>query len=218
MDHRVAEQTQAVDRYLLNEFTPEERSAFEEHLFDCPICGERVSQGAIAIDNLRAVFEHDRAKQLSEASRLPRNTGWLGWFRTPALIPSVAALALAAVVTYQSSVTIPALVRPQVLSNIAIAPVARESAPLVEVDRARQFFNINFDVAAPQVFPGYVCDFENDSGKRVLTVNAGAQPVASFTLPLLLPTRDFPPGRYIMILRSTSEPHNEVQRYAFQTH
>src|ERR1700685_2965269 len=133
MEHRVAEQTNAVEMYLLNEFTPQERVDFEAHMFECEICGAQVRQGAVAIENVKQVFRED--DKISEASlQSRRNRGWAPWFRLPVLIPNFAALALAVVVIYQNAVYIPLLEQPQVLSSASIAPLARDAAPVIATD------------------------------------------------------------------------------------
>jgi len=214
MEHRVAEQTYAVERYLLDEFTQEERADFEAHLFDCPICGELVRQGAIAIENVREVLrEEDGAAEVSRQSSWRQ--GWREWFRMPALIPGLAALALAAVVTYQNAVLIPRLEQPQVLSSEAIASLAREGAPVVPIDRRRAWFNVTFEVDAGRAEASYSCEFQREGGLTILKLDCGRWQVAAFSLGILLPTREFPGGRYAMILRSAAEPQSEVQRYSF---
>jgi hypothetical protein len=214
MEHRVAEQMNAVEKYLLDEFTPGERADFEAHLFDCPICGQEVRQSAIAIENMKQVFREEC--EVSEASRQSRRRqGWAAWFRMPVLIPSLAALALAVVAVYQNAVTIPALRQTQVLSNLVIAPLAREAAPEVPVDPRLPKFNLNFDVDARQSYGSYRCEFQREGGASILKLDCGSSQVASFTLPLLLPTKAFSPGRYVMILRPSTDPSAEVDRYNF---
>lgn len=211
MEHRVAKETNAVERYLLDEFTPEERSEFEEHLFDCTICGEQVRDGAIAIANVKEVMREEQ--RLSEASRQRgRNQGWGAWFRMPALIPSMAALALAAVAGYQSLVRIPALEQAQAYSNLlTIAPQARGQEKPVETDAERPMFVLTFDVdAAPQ--GAYTCEFRGPGGAAKLSV---ACKVASGSLDIVLPTKKFPTGVYTMSLHPAAKPETEVQQYSF---
>ena len=220
MDHRAANQTNAVERYLLGEFNPDEREDFEAHMFDCSVCGQRVRESAIAIENVKQVFREEDAK-ISEASRQTTpGWSWTGWWRMPALVPAVAALALAAVVVYQDGVLIPALEQPRVLSSAVIAPQAREAAQRIPVDPRAPLFNINFEVDvpppyAPQPYASYTGEFQKENGASILKVDSGRREVASFTLGLLLPTKDFPPGRYVMILRPDSEPQREIHRYSF---
>jgi hypothetical protein len=218
MDHRAADQTNAVERYLLGEFTRDEREDFETHMFDCSICGQRVRESAIAIENVKQVFREEDVK-ISEASR-QRTPSWTAWWRMPALVPTVAALALAAMTIYQNAVYIPALEQPRVLSSAVIAPQSREAAQVIPVDPRAPLFNITFEVDvpppyAPQPYASYTSEFQKEGGASILKVDSGRREVASFYLGLLLPTKDFPPGRYVMILRPDTEPQTEIHRYSF---
>jgi hypothetical protein len=214
MEHRVAEEKNAVERYLLDEFTPEERAEFEAHLFDCEICGGQVRQNAIALANVREVWEEER--RLSEASRQrSRNHGWAAWFRVPALAPSVAALALAAMVGYQKWVYIPMLERPQVFSMSTITPQARDAdSKPITTDESRPTFVLTFDVDGPQR-SAYTCEFRGANGAAILKLGCGSWETASFTLGVVLPTKKFPAGRYEMILHPAAEPETEIQRFSF---
>ena len=206
----MAEETNAVERYLLDEFTPEERGDFEAHLFDCAICGDRVRQSAIAIANVKEVLGEER-KYSEESHGGIRNQGWASWFRAPALIPSVVALALATVTAYQSWVYIPRLEQPRAFSSIeTIAPAARGDGKPIQTDGRRPMFVLSFEMdSAPQ--DAYTCDFRREGGAVVLKM---ACDVASDTLAVLLPTTKFPTGRYDMILRA-AKPGTEIQRYSF---
>ncbi len=57
MAHKEAEKTMAVDRYLLNELTQEERLRFEEHYFECADCADAVEAGQIFISGIRPIPE-----------------------------------------------------------------------------------------------------------------------------------------------------------------
>jgi anti-sigma factor RsiW len=54
MTHEQAVEKQATERYLLEEMPELERFAFEEHLFDCPICADDVRAGAIMQGGVKA--------------------------------------------------------------------------------------------------------------------------------------------------------------------
>lgn len=218
MDHKLAVNSGTVERYLLNELSPDERLAFEEHLFDCPACGDLVRNGAIAIDNIKQVLrdEPDRAMATgAEQGRWRWRGAWTGWFRPAALIPSMVALALAVVVCYQGLVYIPSIERPQVLSDNVIAPVTRGGGPVITVDRSRPLFNLNFEVDSPHAYPRYTCEFQSQGRGTVLKMDSGKQQFASFTLSLLVPAKLFPAGNYVMIVRPEAEPDTEIQRYEF---
>jgi len=111
MDHEVASQSQAVERYLLGEMPQEERDAFEEHYFSCGICAAEVRSGLAMTSDLRHV--------LSEG--VPAHDGSrLSWLRMPALVPACAALFLAAVVGYQNLAVLPELKAPRAVGTAVI--------------------------------------------------------------------------------------------------
>jgi hypothetical protein len=217
MNHQLAEQTQAVDKYLLNELNDAERLAFEEHYFDCRICADRLKHNAIVVDNLKQVLleeQRDTSEQRAAATSKP-GAGWLSWLRPATLIPAFAALALALIAGYQNFVYIPGLTRPQALETVSISSAARDSGTVVAVDRGLPMFNLSFDVDSPQAYPSYTCDFQREGKGSILAVDSGARKVAAFTLELLLPSKQFPPGRYVMILRPASQPGTVISRFSF---
>lgn len=217
MDHKLAENSGTVERYLLNELSRDELVAFEEHLFDCPICADSVRTGAAAIDNLKQVLREapQPAAEASMRKSMLKRWNWSAWMRPAVLAPSAAALALAGVVSYQTLVYIPSLERPEVLSSNVIAPVARGGGPVIALDRSRPFFDLNFEVDAPKVYPLYTCDFELQGKGSVLKMDSGPQQFASFTLNLLVPEKLFPVGRYVMRIRPQGKPDVEIERYEF---
>jgi len=217
MNHQLAEQTQAADKYLLNELSEEDRSEFEAHYFECQICADRLKQDVIAVENLKQVFLDEQREASEQRVTTASRTGgsWLSWLRPATLVPTLAALALALVVGYQNFVYIPGLTRPQALETVPIPSTARDSGPVVAIDRGLPMFNLSFDVDSPQAYPSYICDFQSEGKGSILEVNSGRRKVAAFTLELLLPTRQFPPGRYVMILRPASQPETVLDRFSF---
>jgi len=217
MNHQLAEQTQAVDKYLLNELNEAERLEFEEHYFDCQICAEQLQHNTIVVDNLKQVLlENQRngsEQRVSTTAKPGRN--WLDWLRPATLLPAFATLALALIVGYQNFVYIPGLTRPQALEIVPIPSAARDSGTTVAIDRGLPMFNLSFDVDSPQAYPAYTCDFQSEGKGSILKVDSGPRNVASFTLELLLPSKRFPPGRYVMILRPASQPAMVISRFSF---
>ena len=205
MDHETAEKTEAADRYLLNEFTPEECIEFEAHYFDCAICADRIRTGSTFIDTVKDVMRVE----------VRRQSFWEAWFTPRVLTPSLIALGLMIVVGYQNLVTLPDLEKPQLLSSAVIAPSARAEMQTIRIDPTLPRFNLNFMVDSPRTYSGYICEFTNEKGDRILTMESGPRDVSSFTLSLLLATKQFPSGRYAMILRPQSGTGAIVQRYTF---
>ena len=109
MNHRDALESNAADRYLLNEMSGPEREQFEAHYFGCVECAEDVRTGAVFAQGVRAVCSEPRTIVPGSVS-LPEAHGWrswLTWLAPSALVPAGAALALALLTAYQNMVVIP---------------------------------------------------------------------------------------------------------------
>ena len=209
MTHKLAQQTNLVEKYLIDDLLADERAEFEEHLFDCPVCAAQVKQDAIIIDNLKQVLLEERPQVVE------KRAGWKQWFQPFMLVPTFAALGFAALAAYQNFVYIPGLLRPQVLETEVIASAERgNQQPVVVIPPGAPFFNVNFEVDSPQAYASYICEFQADGKSTVLTLDSGPRQTASFTLSLLLPSNKFPPGGYTMILRPVSAPQTEIRRYS----
>ena len=141
MDHGEATQMMAAERYLLDELSPEQRDAFEQHLFCCPDCALYIRAGAAFINEARSQLSKDAiAPAASPPASLPRQkkSPW-SWLWQPAFAVPVFATLLA-VVAFQNFSTIPSLRRsatePRVLYSNPIHAGTRGAAhTAVQADR-----------------------------------------------------------------------------------
>ncbi|HEY3741286.1 MAG TPA: zf-HC2 domain-containing protein [Bryobacteraceae bacterium] len=144
MDHQIALNTQAVERYTLDELTSPEREEFEEHFFTCADCAAALREHEAFAANARAVFKEDQlAATHSNRTPQPESKSWAqrikGWFGMRTLIPAFAALVLAFVLfrppdpagpTY--AWTLPADVRDEV-PHQKVAPSTVWLAPTIDL-------------------------------------------------------------------------------------
>jgi hypothetical protein len=213
MEHTLARQTNTIDKYLLSELSHEERLAFEEHMFDCPECAAKVKENFAMIAGLKEILREPEAAPKAHAVKA---TGaWREWFRPLTFVPACAAVALACVVGYQNTVSIPRMLQPQVLDTTPFVPATRGITQIAFVEPGAALFNVSFEVASSTAFPAYVCEFQAEGKGSIATIDCGKHSTAEFTLSLLLPTAKFPPGGYTMILRPVSDKQTEVSRYSF---
>jgi hypothetical protein len=199
MDHNLASETYAAERYLLGEMAPEERDEFEEHFFSCRVCGEDVQAASAFVENTKAVFRDEGLKISPVGKRSWLKRDWLGWLRMPVMAPTFAAVALAAFVGYQNLVVIPALKVPQSMASAMIldgetrssqSPKAQAGAPL-------RFQMILFRSAeSDRVVVEIV-----DAGGRTVRSGAVDAPGLDQPLDVYFPGR-LPAGRYTLIARS----------------
>src|SRR3954447_16921479 len=94
MDHNEAIDTMAAQRYVLNEMTPEDRDAFEEHFFGCPECAADVHDGDTIADSLRG--EQAVVKKF-EPRKPVATTSTATW------LPIAAAITFVAILGYQNA-------------------------------------------------------------------------------------------------------------------
>src|SRR5215471_15347081 len=113
MDHKDVVTRNMAESYLLDELTPEQRDAFEEHYFSCPECARDVKAGALFVANVKEVLHAEPALEAVQESTRTR-PGWLAWLQ-PAY--ALAAALVVGLVLYQNVVTIPRL-REQASSNV----------------------------------------------------------------------------------------------------
>ena len=215
MYYTLVQQTKSIDKYLLDELTREERLTFEEHMFDCPECAAQVKEDFAMVSDLKAVLAESTPVR-AELPAAKASSGWRTWFKPMTMAPAFASLALAFVVGYQNFVSIPAMLRPQVLETTPFVSATRGAAVQTAVVKAgAALFGASFEVVAPTSSPAYVCEFQADGKGQIASMDCGKHATGEFTLNLLLPAAKFPPGGYTMILRPGSDLHAEVSRYSF---
>lgn len=207
MDHKTIESNNLVEKYISDEMSEQERTEFEEHMFDCLVCSEQVRQDFTLVEHLKALSPD----QLPVKAQVPaQKTGWRDWLRIPSLVPTFAALALACALGYQHLGGGPAEVA-RVLPQLAVLqPVTRGANDIVTVHVNRESPVFELSVNADKLPAGsFVCELQNVSGAKILSLAGGPQNTA-FDLRLQLPTRSFPSGRYQLILRPAAEPDSII--------
>ena len=195
-----------VEKYMSDDMSDQERSDFEEHMFACPVCSEEVRQDFTLIETLKSLTPDQVPEAMRNGIRL---AGWRDWFRPASLIPTFAAVALACVVGYQnlgSGAGEIASVAPVALIN----PVTKGGGDVVSIPvslKSRVFvLHLNSETLPSGSFAGEVDDF---AGRKILVLPNGVQN-KSTELQVTLPTKNFPVGKYELVLRPAAEPDSIV--------
>ncbi len=191
MSHEQAVRSQAVERYVLGELTPEEREAFEGHYFDCSACFEQVKLGAQFLHHAREVLDPEPEK------------GWLarvlGDLRRPA--PAFATAMLLCAIgmgVYQQSV-IADLKAPRIESRYMLTGEAKGGAgKLISVShKARLILTVEF--VRKSEFTSYQAEIIGESGKVKASLPAPV-PVGEDTVTITLPANSLQTGKYSMLV------------------
>ena len=178
MDHGEALQMMAAERYLLDELTPDERDAFELHMFGCQDCAIDVRAGAAFIREAKS-----QLPQLTEPSAAPepprnlkastkaKRSGW-SWLWQPAFALPAFAVMLA-VISYQNFSAIPSMRRaasePRIAFSNPIHVGTRGSAhTAVQADRA-DGFALAIELPQSSTYNSFVFELDDPSGRAVWT-------------------------------------------------
>jgi hypothetical protein len=213
IDHQQAVDNMMAERYLLGELAPEERDAFEGHLFDCSACFEQVRAGT--------EFVHYVKRIGAEEPTLAGHSGkfWpslAAGFRQP-----VAAFALllfffaGGINLYQYHLLSlqkgPALERSYMLTGIAHGG---ESTKLIQ-EPPGSMLNVNLEYTQRGEFTAYRVRLL--SGSNIIKSFLIPRDQADGTARIVVSTDALKPGRYSVIVwgRNNDGNESEVGRGAF---
>jgi hypothetical protein len=194
MDHKEAVETMAAQRYVLDEMTPEDQDAFEEHFFGCAECAAAVKDTETIADTLRS--EKNVVKKFA-----PRKlqTRWLA---------AAASIALIAILGYQNLFTIPHLRRetevarsPRIVASYFLRAQSRASEEPMTVNGSEPF-TLDFDVVPPPNARTYVEVVDAAGSVRIREAITPER--LRDTVHLFVPAGSLPPGHYS--LRARYEP------------
>lgn len=175
MNHSESIEQMAAERYLLDELTPEEREAFEQHVFDCPECALDLRAGSAFITEARAqlpeLISESSVPAVKPSQTIARKTRWSVWLQ-PAFALPVFALLLA-MIAYQNISLIPGLKRaamePRVAHSIAVHIGTRGSAHTeVAADRT-EGLALSIELPQASAYSSYIFDLYDSNGKQVWT-------------------------------------------------
>jgi hypothetical protein len=168
MDHDLAVKSQACEKYLLGELSPDLRDAYEEHYFSCVECATQLRLAAELIGAGQRIFAEPPAV-LAPARALPTPGGWSRWLRPAFALPVMAGLLLIA--GYQNLVTIPQLKQSQAsrvlpMFSLIAANTRGESVP-VFTTQPDQPVGLYVDVPADAAYSTYAISLLEPTGKVI---------------------------------------------------
>jgi hypothetical protein len=229
MHHEDAIRTQAAERYLLGEMSPEEREVYEDHCFSCEACGNELATTAAFVANARVVLaspQPPRAelRRHNADTAEPPGNGWWGRIlpRSRAIVPALAAavVVLAAVVSYQGLAVIPDLRErlaggqvAQAVPTVALRSAARGAGPRLRVGPADTFAVLQADVLPERAVTRYTAVLNTADGREQFRTSLDA-PAIGMPVTLLIPVQDLIPGEHTLVFQDDSNG-GEVGRFTF---
>jgi len=220
----------ASERYLLDELTPGEREAFEEHFFDCPDCALDLRAGAAFVDEAKAQLPEivanlpARIPPETEKPKAKKNP-WFTWLRPAFAAPAFATLLI--VLGYQNLVTYPGLRaaanQPRLLPWVPLHGATRGGAHQTVTADRRHGVALPVNLPPPSglgSYPSYAIDLYDPQGKLVWT-GVAAAPVegdsGGQSLSLAIPGSKLRDGIYGLAISGIAPngDHTAIDRYEF---
>jgi hypothetical protein len=219
MDHHEALRCEAVEKYLLDELTPQERDDFEEHFFDCPECAADLRTTAAFLDEAKRELRRAPVTTFAPRIRKPFRVGFL-W--RPAILAPAFALLLSVIVYQNVRIFTPAgesvrLDRPEVLAAVSLIGANSRGGvnPSVAVGKDQPLL-LTLDIPAAEQYTSYTCTLIAPSGATVWRLPVSASQ-ARDTVSIRVPGGDLKPGDYMLRVQGNpvrGEPA-DIARYRF---
>ena len=224
MNHEDATQSMAVEKYVLNELSPELRAEFEEHYFECAECAMDLRATTAFLDGAKAEFKAAAAARRVPVA-LPKERG--RWLWMPALVvPALAACLL--FIVYQNTVVVPGLHQqiaqlsaPEILPSVSLVGGNSRGGqtPSITVPPDHPFLLL-LDIPTQDRFSSYTCSLYSPAGKLAWQIQVSAQQ-AKDTISITIPAADTMDGKYSLHVQGNAGPSSSgnpvvVARYSFQ--
>jgi putative zinc finger protein len=236
MEHETAVQQMAVERYLLDELSPELREEFEEHLFDCAECSLDLRAGAAFVEEAKLQLPNLVSTAPAAAprpeTRRPQNRGidWLAWLRPVLTRPAFAAPVFAVmllVIGYQNLATIPSLrsaaAQPRLAPWVSFHTGTRGDAHLTVPADPAQGAVLLIQIPEDGGYASYSFDLYDPQGKRVWTQSeaASTQPaMGGGAFSLMIPGAGLAQASYTLVVSGVNPQggRTEIDRRILDFH
>ena len=228
MNHSEAVEQMAVERYLLNELSPDAREDFEDHMFSCQECALDARVATMFIEEAKVQlgnFAPSRVEAKNAGNTARGRVHRFLWWRPAFAVPAFAALLV--VIGYQNLVTFPALrtsaSQPSVVPIAAVPAATRGGArTTIIADRAN---GIALPVDLPLdpgigSFVSYSFELKDPTGKLAWSGSIQApppDPSGDLQFSVVIPGRTLVNGTYSLSISGArfDGKLTPVERYAF---
>ena len=201
----------AVERYLLDELTPEERDAFELHMFGCQECALDIRVGSAFITEAKALLPKlDAPARPAPQKPESKKRAWSFLWQPAFAVPVFAAML--AVIAYQNFSAIPALRRaasePKILYSNPIHIGTRGGAhTTVQADR-KEGLALSLDLPQSSAYSSFVFELYDPDGKQFWAHAVSRGTEDDSIVSLVIPGSGLRSGSYTLAI-SAMTPRNE---------
>ena len=219
MDHETAVQLQAAERYVLDEFSPEERADFEEHFFGCPGCADEVRAATLLAANTKVVLR-DAAESNTPRAAVERPNPWnrlrLFWPLTASAALNVVLLAAFGLARWHPSELPGSELEPQFYRSYGVPAASRASIASFSLPVGSRFFGARFDLTPGQHFESFEYQILDSAGTPRSGRSLPSPGGENSEMELAVPVASLGPGDYVLVLRGRQQGQlTEIARASF---
>jgi hypothetical protein len=212
MDHNQATKLDAVERYLLEEMTPQERDDFEEHYFDCQDCAIELRVTAAFMDAAAQELKANPVPQPKKATNGGSNGKSFFASLWPTMLVWSALAASLLVIVYQNAIVFPRfqtqiaeLRAPEMLPVVSLVRGNSRGAEVATATiAAGDSVLLSLDIPTQDRFSSYTCLVYSPSGALLGRVPVSAQ-AARDTIEISVPGAGREPGKYSVTVQGNFE-------------
>lgn len=217
MTHQEAVDTLAVERYLLDEMSEEDRQTYEEHYFECETCADDLRVATAMLQGAKEGFASSAAGRVVSIAADRSADRTTAWYRSAAL-PWAAAATLAVVAGYESLWVVPSLrqsTSPLVLTPQPLRPQSRGAETVIPIDAQGGPTTLAIEVNEPPQAGEVTYDLSSTDGRHIVSGRAPA-PAPGSPLLLLMPSWTLVgPMHYILSVHDAAGTGRLLGEYRF---
>lgn len=221
MDHETAVQLQAAERYVLEEFSPEERADFEEHFFGCPGCADEVRSATLLAANTKVVLkeaalDEKNARKAAAERAGRRNPLRLFWPLTVSAALNFALLAAFGLARWHTADLSGSGIEPQFYRSFGVPAASRSAAASFSLPAGSRFFGARFDLMPGQHFESFEYQILDSAGSSRSGRSLPSPRGENSEMELVVPVASLGPGEYVLVLRGRQQGQStEISRAHF---
>jgi hypothetical protein len=221
MDHETAVQLQAAERYVLDEFSPEERADFEEHFFGCARCADEVRSATILAANTKVVLkETTLAEENARKAAAERANRWnrlrLFWPLTASAALNLALLGAFGLARWHSAGLPGSGIEPQFYPSFGVPAASRSAVTSFSLPAGSRFFGARFDLMPGQHFESFEYQILDSAGTPRSGRSLPSPGGENSEMELAVPVASLGPGEYVLVLRGRQQGQStEISRAHF---
>lgn len=219
MDHGEALQMMAAERYLLDELTPEQKDAFEEHLFSCAECALDVRAGAAFMSGAKVQLSELEPQPAATPDKplhsnpAPKKKGWSFLWQPAFALPAFAVMLT--VIAYQNFSAIPSLRKaanePRILYSTPLHVGTRGAGHTSVLADPQQGLALSLELPQAQGYSAYVFELYDGNQKQLWTRTVSHGISDDGIVSLIIPGSGLQAGSYTLAISGITPQNGRVE-------